>query len=327
MRTARLAFAVLIAWLISVPALVAAPGSSRLVRAIGMTVSDVDRSVAFYTQVLTFEKISDVEVAGGDYEHLEGLFGVRMRVVSLKLGSEQLVLTQYLVPKGRAFPTDSRSNDRWFQHAAIVVSDMDRAYTRLRESHVEYASSGPQTLPAWNKAAGGIRAFYFRDPDEHYLELIEFPAGKGDPRWQRSDGRLFLGIDHSAIVVGDTARSEAFYRGLGFHITGGSENYGDEQEHLNNVFGAHLRITSMRTDGGPGIELLEYRVPRDGRAMPADIHPNDVVFWDVMIAVPDRSLLERLGANLVATPRRELGFEDAAIVRDPDGHAMELVEE
>ena len=325
MRTARVGIVAVLVWLISGPAFAAS--SSRSVMAIGMTVSDVDRSVAFYTQVLTFEKISDVEVAGADYEHLEGVFGLRMRVVTLKLGAEQLSLTQYLAPRGQAFPADSRSNDRWFQHAAIVVSDMDRAYARLRENHVEYASSGPQTLPAWNKAAGGIRAFYFRDPDEHYLELIEFPSGKGDPRWQRSDGRLFLGVDHSAIVVSDTAKSEAFYRDLGFHVAGGSENYGDEQEHLNNVFGAHLIVTSMRTESGPGIELLEYLAPRDGRAMPADVHPNDIVFWDVMIAGPDRSLLERLGANPVATPRRELGFENAAIVRDPDGHAIELVKQ
>jgi hypothetical protein len=41
------------------------------------------------------------------------------------------------------------------------------------------------------------------------------------------------------------------------HIAGKSENYGTEQEHLNNVFGAHLRITALRGTGGPGIELLE----------------------------------------------------------------------
>lgn len=325
MSTTRVAIAVLLASLISMPAFAA--GSNGAVKAIGMTVSDVDRAAAFYTNVLTFEKVSDVEVAGPDYEHLEGVFGLRMRVVTLKLGTEKLLLTQYLTPKGRAFPSDSRSNDRWFQHVAIVVSDMDRAYTRLRENHVEYASSGPQTLPAWNKAAGGIRAFYFRDPDEHYLELIEFPAGKGDRRWQQSDGRLFLGIDHSAIVVSDTAKSEAFYRELGFHVSGGSENYGGEQEHLSNVFGAHLRITSMRSDGGPGLELLEYLAPRDGRAMPADVRPNDIVYWDVMIAAPDVTVVQKLGATSVTTPRRELGFESAAIVRDPDGHATELVEQ
>ena len=67
--------------------------------------------------------------------------------------------------------------------------------------------------------------------------------------------KLFLGIDHTAIVVGNTEASLKFYRdALGLQIAGTSENYGTEQEHLNNVFGARLRITSLRAgSGGPGI--------------------------------------------------------------------------
>jgi catechol 2,3-dioxygenase-like lactoylglutathione lyase family enzyme len=207
MRSSRLTLVVL---LIIACTQIGAAGSQREVEAIGVTVADIDRSASFYSQVLSFKKVSETEVAGPDYEHLEDVFGLRMRVVRLKLGDETLVLTQYLVPRGRPFPTDSRSNDRWFQHVAIVVSDMNRAYARLREHHVEYASTAPQTLPAWNKNAAGIRAFYFRNPDGHYLELIQFPSGKGDARWQRSDGRLFLGIDHTAIVVADTGRVSGF---------------------------------------------------------------------------------------------------------------------
>src|SRR3974377_440417 len=49
-----------------------------------LVVSDMDRAVAFYSQVLSFEKVSDVEVFGDAYEHLEGLFGIRTRVVRLR---------------------------------------------------------------------------------------------------------------------------------------------------------------------------------------------------------------------------------------------------
>jgi len=50
-----------------------------------------------------------------------------------------------------------------------------------------------------------------------------------------------------------------FYRDtLGLRAARESENYGTEQEHLNNVFGARLRITGLRATDGPGIELLEY---------------------------------------------------------------------
>ena len=125
------------------------------VDAIGITVSDMDRAVDFYSRVLTFEKVSDTEVAGEDYEHLEGVFGLRMRVVRMKLGDEFIELTEYVAPKGRSIPVDSRSNDRWFQHIAIIVSDMDKAYAWLRRNKVEHASSGPQRLPAWNSNAAG----------------------------------------------------------------------------------------------------------------------------------------------------------------------------
>src|SRR6266516_4199075 len=260
---------------------VSAAGEKIHIRAIGpiaITVEDMDRSVDFYARVLTFEKISDTEVAGDEVEHLFGVFGSRVRIVTLKLGSESIELLQFLAPKGRPIPVDSRSNDVWFQHIAIIVSDMDRAYAVLRQNKVEDASSGPQRLPDWNKNAGGIKAFYFKDPDEHPVEILQFPEGKGDPKWHRGTDRLFLGIDHTAIAVSDTDTSLKFYRDLlGLRVAGESENYGTEQEHLNNVLGAHLRITALRAPTGPGIELLEYLSPRDGHPFPVDEHANDLI--------------------------------------------------
>ena len=70
------------------------------VQAVGMTVSDVDRAVDFYSN-LTFRKVSDIEVFGTEYEHLEGVFGARMRIVRMQLGEEFIDLTQYLAPPGR----------------------------------------------------------------------------------------------------------------------------------------------------------------------------------------------------------------------------------
>ena len=152
----------------------------QAVDAVGMTVSDMDRSVDFYSKVLDFRKISDTEVLGDNYERLQGIFGLRMRVVRMQLGDETIELTEYLTPKGKPFPDDTKSNDRWFQHIAIVVSGMDRAFERLRMNKVRFASTAPQTIPAWNKGAAGIRAFYFRDPDGHFLEIIYFPPRKGE---------------------------------------------------------------------------------------------------------------------------------------------------
>lgn len=308
----------------------------KAVDAIGMTVSDMDRSIDFYTNVLPFEKVSDIEVWGSEYEHLQGIFGVRMRVVRLKLGDQFIELTEFLTPKGRPIPIDSRSNDKWFQHIAIVVNDMDRAYEHLRKYKVQHASTAPQTLPDWNKAAAGIKAFYFKDRDGHNLEIIYFPPGKGDPKWQVATDKLFLGIDHTAIVVSDTDQSLRFYRDLmGIEVKGNSENYGTEQEHLNNVFGAHLQITGLQSPMGPGIEFLEYISPGDGRPIPVDERANDVMHWETTVIVDDIDGAVKqiragdykfVSSGVVEVPENKLGFKRGVLVRDPDGHVMRIVE-
>ena len=305
------------------------------VESIGMTVSDMDRAIEFYS-ALTFQKVSDVEVLGEEFEHLEGVFGARMRMVRMQLGNEYLDLTQYLAPPGRPIPADSRSNDLWFQHAAIVVRDMDQTFEKLRALKVQFVSTGPQTLPPSIKAAAGIKAFYFRDPDGHNLEIIYFPPGKGDPRWQEKTERLFLGIDHTAIGISNTEASLKFYRDLlGLHKAGESENFGTEQEHLNQVFGAHLLITGMRPAAGPGVEFLEYLTPTDGRPRPADVHANDIVHWQTMITTDDIDLLTKklrdahvdfVSPGVVEVPKEKTGFSKGALVSDPDGHNVLVIE-
>jgi catechol 2,3-dioxygenase-like lactoylglutathione lyase family enzyme len=303
---------------------------------VGITVADVDRSVAFYTNVLDFRVVSDDSAGGASYDSLQGPTGTSLRVVRLQLGDESLQLTQYLSPRGRPAPADARSNDRWFQHVAIIVRDMDSAFARLEAAGVRHASTGgPQTLPAWNRNAGGIRAFYFRDPDDHPLEILWFPEDKGQAKWHQATERLFLGIDHTAIVVRDTRRSLAFYRdALGLGVAGASENYGPEQENLNNVRGARLRITSLRAADGPGIEFLEYLTPRTGRDYPRDARANDLVHWQTRLVVPDvgaaAARLEAEHTGFISPGAIEIESTGAGTfglqVRDPDGHVLQLVE-
>lgn len=250
-------------------------------------VSNVDRAARFYSGTLAFTPVDTAEPPA----------------IAFRLGGETIELAPRI---GRPIPLDSRSNDRWFQHLAIVVSDIHRAYAIVRRSGAMPISSAPQELPAWNPNAGGIRAVYFRDPDGHPLELIQFPPGKGDPRWQEKD-RLFLGIDHSAIAVRDTEASLAFYRGrLGLRIAGTSDNWGVEQERLSAVPGAHVRVTSLRAAAGPGVELLEYLMPRGGRR-----------------ALPD-STVEDLWSEVIVMRAQEIDRAGLTL-KDPDGHAL-LVE-
>jgi catechol 2,3-dioxygenase-like lactoylglutathione lyase family enzyme len=136
-------------------------------------------------------------------------------------------------------------------------------------------------------------------------------------------------------VVDDTNASLRFYHDtLGMQVAGESENYDVEQEHLNNVFGARLRITALRAAGGPGIELLEYLAPRDGRPAPLDIRANDIGHWqttlvterlDPLLALARDHRLTLVSPGSVETSPLLLGFSAGALTRDPDGHGMRVV--
>jgi catechol 2,3-dioxygenase-like lactoylglutathione lyase family enzyme len=305
------------------------------VEAVGITVKDMNQSMKFYTEVLGFKKVSDNEFKGDGYEKLEGVFGLNIRVARLQLGDEFIELTDYLTTGGRSIPEDARSNDLFFQHIAIVVSDMDKAFQQVKKYNVEFVSTAPQTLPKSIPAAEGIRAFYFHDPDDHNLELIFFPKGKGQEKWQHSNGKIFLGIDHTAIGVSSTENSHKFYNDLlGVKRKGDSWNKGMEQEHLNNVEGALLHITGYLSAAGPGIEFLQYINPGPGRTYPKDSRADDIWHWQTTLIVDDaESLYKKLsdaGYNFIS---KELVHQNinnvhskSFIVRDPDGHAMMIKE-
>lgn len=306
------------------------------VESIGITVTNMNRSVQFFHDVLGFKKISDTEYQGTDYENLEGLFGLRMRTVRMQLGDETIDLTDYLTSGGRSIPEDARSNDLIFQHIAVVVSNMEQAYAHLQKHMVMYVSTGPQILPASNKAAAGIKAFYFHDPDMHNIELIYFPKGKGQPKWQKTNGKLFLGIDHTAIAVRNTDSSLHFYQDmLGISRKGESWNMGMEQAHLNFVEGASLHITGLRAEKGPGIEFLQYLSPGPGKPYPADTRSDDIWYWQTLLKTNKAdSLYEKLkqaGHPFVSNGLVELRASGgrktkAFIVRDPNGHALLIME-
>lgn len=304
----------------------------KRVDAIGITVGEMSRSVKFFSEVLGFKKVSDEEFFGSSYEQLQGIFGLRMHVVRMKLGDEFIELTDYLTSGGRRIPEDARSNDLSFQHIAIVVSDMDKAYQHLRKYMVVHVSTGPQTIPASNAAAAGVKAFYFHDPDMHNLELIYFPKGKGQAKWQKPDGKLFLGIDHTAIGISNTDSSLKFYKDLlGIERKGDSWNMGMEQAHLNFVEGASLHITGLRTSAGPGIEFLQYLKPGPGKPYPADSRTDDIWHWQTTLITDNATKLydqltafgyKLISKNLVIFQNENGTNSKAFIIRDPDGHAL-----
>jgi catechol 2,3-dioxygenase-like lactoylglutathione lyase family enzyme len=309
---------------------------------IGFTVADLERETEFFVKVLQFEKISDFRVAGSNYDKMQGVFNVHMRIVHLRLGEQIVELTSYISPPtGRPIPVPSYSNDLWFEHMAIVVRDMDAAYKLLLDANVRQISSQPVTIPQSNPGAAGIRAIKFHDPEHHALELIYFPPGKGDLSWQRSSNRLMLGIDHTAMTVGSTEKSVAFYRDLlGLEVGGTTLNSGITQEVLDNLFNDTCVVTAMMPPlPPPHVEFLDYKTPPGGRSMPRDTRSNDLWHWQTTLATKDigalADRLRRAGVQFI-TPdvvpipqdvQGKLGFRKSIMVRDPDGHALRLVEE
>ena len=284
--------------------------------------------------MLSFEKVSESEVDGPEYEHLEGVFGAAMRIARMRLGDEFIELTEFLAPRGPA------GAGGFTQQRSLVPARRDHhqrhgrgVSVAARVTRCSIASSGPQRLPDWNKNAGGIRAFYFRDPDGHPLEVLGVSAGQGQrevasrigqavPRNRSHGDRDFRYRCQPAVL----SRSCS-----GFQVAGESENYGPEQEHLNNVF--RRAPAASRRCGRPAARASSssntWR-PSDGRPYPPDEKPNDLVHWQTRVrAANTEQTLARLrqaGATLISSGLVELKSGRSTIVRDPDGHAVEIVE-
>jgi catechol 2,3-dioxygenase-like lactoylglutathione lyase family enzyme len=317
-------------------------GDVQRIKMIGFTVADADRESDFFTNVLRFEKVADFRVVGSEYAKMEGVFNANMRIVHLRLGDQIVELTQYVSPPtGRPIPVPSYSNDEWFEHMAIVVSDMDAAYKILQENNVQQISAQPITIPQTNAGAAGIKAVKFHDPEGHDLELLYYPPGKGEPSFRKPTSSLFLGLSHTAMTVESTEKGVAFYRDLlGLEVGGFTLNTGATQEVLDNLFNDTCRVTEMLpTAAPPHIEFLGYMTPPGGRAMPADTRANDLWFWQTSLVTKDiQALTDRLreagvqfiSPEVVSIPREaqaQLGFKKAVMVRDPNGHAIRLIEE
>lgn len=348
-------------------AAIAAAGAAALppwphLEAVGFSCADAEACAAFFCSQLGCRRL-DAFAPGPGYASLIGLPGARLKLVRLALGQERLELleVQELGPgqrTGRPFAADSHSNDLWFQHICVVVRDLEQASAPVREAiaagELQAISSSPQRLPDWNAAAAGIEAFKLHSPEGHCLELLQFPADKGDARWHRcadahgsapagpGGAGVFLGIDHSAIGVADTERSCRFYNQLlGLRLGGDGINEGPEQDGLDGLSGTRVRITGHRCPSGAGIECLDYRSPAGGRPMPVDLGAQDRACGQLRLLVgrtPEHleaiaAGLEEHGGRLISPgvvklpdpEARALGFQAGLQVSDPDGHRLQLV--
>ena len=294
-----------------------------------LIVSDLDRAEDDYVGTFgcTVEHRADIEPS---LTRVLCLPDARGRRSLLRLGRERIELLEFADSAGRPYPPDSTSTDLWFQHMAIVVNDMTRAHRRVMANprFRPISRDGPVRLP---DSSGGVTAFKFRDRDGHPLELLAFPERRVPRAWRDGDGP-FLGVDHTAIGVADSARSTRFFGAVfGFAAGIRTENCGPEQAALDDVEDVCVSVTRLAPDlPAPRLELLRYRVGTR-RPIPPATASNDIAATHSAVRVasldPIAAALARRGTPLADHDRMTLrpGMR-AALITGPDGHRF-LVEE
>ena len=298
---------------------------------ITLIVSDLDRAEDDYVRTFgcRVEQRADIEPS---LTRVLCIPRARGRRSLLRLGRERVELLEFTDSAGRPYPPGSTSTDLWFQHMAIIVNDITRAHQRVMANSRfrPISRHGPVRLP---DSSGGVTAFKFRDHDGHPLELLAFPEGRVPGEWRTAGGTgPFLGVDHTAIAVRDTARSARFFRSVfGFSPGTRTENHGPEQDNLDDVNDVEVSVTRIAPDlPAPRMELLHYHVGTR-RPIPHDTASNDIVATHSVVRV------ESLDATAAALARRgtPLANHDlmilregmrAALVAGPNGHRF-LVEE
>lgn len=142
----------------------------------GLTVSNLDRSLAFYRDVLGLELVMQQEKKGGYLAGITGYPDVHVRMAHLATpDGRRLELFEYVEPRGRERPVEPR--DVGITHVCLVVDDVHEAYARVRAAGAEPFSEPVLVDTGANTGAWGL---YVRDPDGIVLELFQpAPAAGG----------------------------------------------------------------------------------------------------------------------------------------------------
>jgi catechol 2,3-dioxygenase-like lactoylglutathione lyase family enzyme len=135
-------------------------------RHVGMSVSSLDRSLAFYRDLLGMEIVGQGPFGGEQYETILGLSGARGRVALLRSGDLQIELFEFAHPAPASQNRQRPVCDHGISHFCVEVTDIDRLYESWLSAGV-YFHCPPLTF------FGTVKATYGRDPDGNVFELIE----------------------------------------------------------------------------------------------------------------------------------------------------------
>lgn len=133
---------------------------------VGITVSDMERSVAFYRDVLGFEVTGTGEAFDEEDKPLD-LQGVHLLSTAMSCGNCQIELLQFLSPPGLA--EAPKMSDAGCMHMALAVDDIHAVYDKLLTAGVQ-VNAPPQ------KDDSGYEWSYwmfFKDPDGTMIEVVQ----------------------------------------------------------------------------------------------------------------------------------------------------------
>lgn len=141
---------------------------------VGLTVTDLDRSVAFYRDVLGLAYLGEMEMEGPETECLFQQKDCKARVAYLngsrELGAPPVELIQFVGQEPERQAGDLFRTS--ISELCFAVEDIGREYQRLKELGVEFLSE-PQAFDYTKYGFGKSRAVYFHDPDGIVLELLQ----------------------------------------------------------------------------------------------------------------------------------------------------------
>src|SRR5438132_4373086 len=139
----------------------------------GITVSNLERSLEFWQNVLGFEFSHTAHQTGEMASEITGVASAEIKLAVMKApGGHKIELLEYLAPPERKRHVDLRPCDVGFVHVALVVDDLDAILSSINTSGWK-AAGKPQTLQSGPNA--GKRVVYVRDPDGTTIEFMRQP--------------------------------------------------------------------------------------------------------------------------------------------------------
>ena len=140
----------------------------------GITVSNLEQSLAFWHDLVGFELSHTAHQTGELAREITGVAGAELKLAVLKApGGHKIELLEYLGPPDRTKHADLRPCDVGSVHVALTVNDLDAVLQRIAASGWKTAGK-PQTLQSGPNA--GKRVVYVRDPDGTTIEFMEMPV-------------------------------------------------------------------------------------------------------------------------------------------------------